>query len=319
MQQSITHITFSGGGLTGISYLGVIQYIVMEKLDKQIKHVSGTSIGSIMAAIFCMGIWDFDKYIRTYIPTIFISRSQILEIFTKNGFIDTQIIIEPLITAMTQYGYDKHITFLQLAKQTGKILLIPASCIDTTSVTYFSVDTTPNVEILDAIRASCAIPLIFQPVKIGSEFYVDGVLTNNTPLPNDDKTNNNHIQNTLIIIVNHIRESQTQYVNDSESYSLFTYCLRLLMFMIPKKIFTDYSNILEFTNISTGINAIPVIFEKDGIRIHLTNEEIDKAIVEGIEKTHDWFMLMQKDSLHEQEDPSQYDPHHIQLDLNQPK
>ena len=56
------------------------------------------------------------------------------------------------------------ISFIDFAKQTGKNLVICASNIVNRKETYFSLDTTPNICVLFALKASIAIPLVFTPV-----------------------------------------------------------------------------------------------------------------------------------------------------------
>jgi hypothetical protein len=48
-------------------------------------------------------------------------------------------------------------------------------------VTYFDVDATPDLAIARAVRASSAVPLLFAPVEIDGELFVDGGLLKNLP------------------------------------------------------------------------------------------------------------------------------------------
>jgi predicted patatin/cPLA2 family phospholipase len=66
--------------------------------------------------------------------------------------------------------------------KTGKDLIICATNALNMKATYFSVNTTPNVLVIDAVRASCAIPLIIKPVKIGDTYYIDGCITDDLPI-----------------------------------------------------------------------------------------------------------------------------------------
>ena len=52
---------------------------------------------------------------------------------------------------------------------------------------YFNYLLTPDVKIIDTIRASTAIPLIFPAYQINSDFYYDGGIGNNCPADTIDE------------------------------------------------------------------------------------------------------------------------------------
>ncbi len=51
---------------------------------------------------------------------------------------------------------------------------IPAVSLDTGELTVFGRDEGHDVDVADAVAASCAIPAFFRPVKINGQRYVDG-------------------------------------------------------------------------------------------------------------------------------------------------
>lgn len=54
---------------------------------------------------------------------------------------------------------------------------------DVTAMTcvHLSHETHPSLSVVDAVCASCAIPLLFRPILIGGHLYVDGCLTQSVP------------------------------------------------------------------------------------------------------------------------------------------
>lgn len=50
------YLVFSGGGLSGLIYLGTLRYLQQENYYKKIKHIAGTSVGSIFATAFALNI-----------------------------------------------------------------------------------------------------------------------------------------------------------------------------------------------------------------------------------------------------------------------
>ncbi len=87
------------------------------------------------------------------------------------------------------------ITFKDLAdlrvcnSELFKDLLITAVNKTTGQLEIFSANTTPDVEIALACRASASIPIFFEAVKIGESTYVDGGYIDNIPLSYFDQNN----------------------------------------------------------------------------------------------------------------------------------
>lgn len=63
-----------------------------------------------------------------------------------------------------------------------KDLYITAVNKSTGELEVFNATNTPDVEIALACRASASIPLVFEPVKIGDNYYVDGGYRDNVPM-----------------------------------------------------------------------------------------------------------------------------------------
>lgn len=289
MAPVLTHITFSGGGMHGLVYLGVLKYLYMENLHSSVKTVAGTSIGAIMGCILCLGIHNFEEHFYKSIHSLKLPGSDLMNIFTKDkyGIANPIHIVTGLINAMKAHGYDHEMTFLDLAKKTGRNLLVSATCIETSKATYFSVDTTPNVRVVDAIKASCAIPLIFHPVQIGEYHYVDGCFTDNFPVKQCIQQSTTH--ESLIVGI------ESSIVNATSPLDSFpAYLSHFVGYMIRNNV-TDQENKLHKHRIickNPCLNIFPIQASKDGIRLNLTKEDVEKAIVQGIELTHEWFMSL---------------------------
>ncbi|MCC8417993.1 MAG: patatin-like phospholipase family protein [Rickettsia endosymbiont of Bryobia graminum] len=63
-----------------------------------------------------------------------------------------------------------------------KDLYITAVNKGTGELEIFNADNTPDIEIALACRASASIPVVFEPVKIGDNYYVDGGYRDNIPM-----------------------------------------------------------------------------------------------------------------------------------------
>jgi predicted acylesterase/phospholipase RssA len=163
-----------------MTYLGALKYIYQEKMDKDIIHVCGASAGALYGAGFVLGI-PIDVMEETMKKVLKEETSKVdlnkVILFYKEFGIDDGSRIVNIIKL-----YAKNMTFLDLAKTTGKNLIVCATHVSTMTPTFFSVETTPNVLIVDAVRASLAIPFLISPVQIGDEFYIDGGATYGIPV-----------------------------------------------------------------------------------------------------------------------------------------
>jgi predicted acylesterase/phospholipase RssA len=92
-----------------------------------------------------------------------------------------------------------------------KGLVITATRKDNGELTVFNAQNTPNVKIIDAFRASFALPILFKPNEINGVEYIDGAFKEMLPFghfENKNIGNNNSIGNGRILSV--MLDSQDQ-------------------------------------------------------------------------------------------------------------
>jgi NTE family protein len=154
-------LALGGGFARGFAHLGVLQ--VLEQNHIPISHIAGTSVGSILGAAYASGA-PLDRIIETCRTLRFrdiarwrVSRlglasnhrlaSLIERVFESRDFEDLRI---PLAVVATDLTSGEPVIFTQ-----GNLV--------------------------DAIRASCAFPGLFEPVEIGTRCLADGGLV--APVP----------------------------------------------------------------------------------------------------------------------------------------
>jgi hypothetical protein len=95
------------------------------------------------------------------------------------------------------------VTFTEHHETFGVGLSLTGSNLFTGKTVYFSVETTPDLPVATAVRASMSLPGIFKPVRIRSQddaidgLYVDGGVWNNTPA---DAFDENLAQPTTLVL-----------------------------------------------------------------------------------------------------------------------
>jgi NTE family protein len=148
-------LVLGAGASRGFAHVGVVKVLEMNKVPIHI--VVGTSAGSVIGSLYAYGNSAF----KLQEMALSIEKGDIIDplIVPTNGFIKGDKLEEFINKALKNTTIDKlKIPFYAVATdiQSGQEFL-------------FSRGNTGA-----AVRASCAIPGVFRPVKIGDRMYVDG-------------------------------------------------------------------------------------------------------------------------------------------------
>jgi NTE family protein len=188
----IENLVFEGGGVKGSCYAGSIKALTELNLLKDVQRCAGTSAGSIMATLISIGCdtQEIDYIISNLNFKSLKDKFNPFRILTKYGLYSGDAFIKWLQTCINRKGLNIDITFkelheLKLKDSKYKDLYVFATSLNTESIQGFSVDKTPDVKIVDAVRASMSIPLFFKSWKIKqfpNDVFVDGGLAYNYPI-----------------------------------------------------------------------------------------------------------------------------------------
>ena len=154
-------LALSGGGARGIAHIGVIK--AMEELGVKPDVISGTSAGSIVAALYANGMKPDDIFDVASHLSIFKS---VKIAWAWSGLLK----MEGLRSLLTKHIPEN--TFESLKTP----LTVAATEIRLGEIRYFS-----SGELAPAIISSCSIPGVFDPVHFNDRLYVDGGLLDNLP------------------------------------------------------------------------------------------------------------------------------------------
>lgn len=193
----IKNLVLSGGGVKGISYLGIIKYLEEKNLLKDIKNIATSSVGAIFGLFIALGY--------TYVEQkMLLDEIKIIKLFNfydinlnyfKNKFaIDNGQKISKFINLLILKKFGKaNITFKDLYIKTNINLIITGSCLDKQELVYFNYLDTPDMPLEIALRITYSIPFVFDKVIYKKNIYVDGGLLNNFPIDYFEK----NIEETL--------------------------------------------------------------------------------------------------------------------------
>lgn len=168
-------LVLSGGGSLGVAHVGVLR-----KLEKKYKftHYYGVSAGAIVAAAHACGK-TADEISEILHSTNLLS---LAFDFSKSNFgiIEGEKIIQFLEKIFEQKTFED-------IEQTGKYLRIGATDAMSGERVILS-----KGSIVQALRASISVPLLFPPFQYQGKWLIDGGLSGNLPLMEAIKEHHHH-------------------------------------------------------------------------------------------------------------------------------
>ncbi|NLG87140.1 MAG: patatin family protein [Firmicutes bacterium] len=157
-------LALGAGAARGLAHIGVLQ--VLDKAGIKVQHVAGTSIGSLIGALFAAGIplhtleqLACSIKLKHVVDFAFVPG--------KGGVIQGQKVRELLNTF--------------LREKTFADLQLPLATVATDLLTGEEVVFREG-SVVEAVLASCAIPGVFVPVRLAGRILVDGGLVDRVPV-----------------------------------------------------------------------------------------------------------------------------------------
>jgi NTE family protein len=155
-------LALGGGAARGFAHIGVIQ--VLEEAGIRPDLVVGTSAGSLVAALYAAGR-----------PGAELGRLALA--MDESAITDWSFPGRGLIKGDALARYVREQTGGRTIEQLPMPLGVVATDLDNGAAMLFQ-----RGDIGQAVRASSAVPAIFQPVKVGNREYVDGGLVSPVPV-----------------------------------------------------------------------------------------------------------------------------------------
>jgi predicted patatin/cPLA2 family phospholipase len=198
--KNIKHLVLSGGGLLGISYIGLLKYLEESHIIGNLKSISGSSAGSFFGCLIALGYTS--KELEIIVKTIKfkeyvnINAESLINFMRTKGLESGTYLINLIKKCIKDKTGDENITFNQVKEKYKIELQIGVTNLSKYKFELLNSTNSPDVPIYKAIRASTALPFIFEPYVIGDDVYCDGGLLDNFPIDSivsdaEDKDNDN--------------------------------------------------------------------------------------------------------------------------------
>ena len=158
----VVGLALAGGGARGIAHVGVIRALLEHGIEPKI--ISGTSAGAIVGALYTSG-YQPDSMMQ------FVKEASIFKLvrvgfpidgLTKLTYLKDHLAKFIEIDSFEALKYPLHVAVSNL--NTGNLEIINSG------------------PLFDVIMASSSVPMVFKPVEINGNLYVDGGLLDNLPV-----------------------------------------------------------------------------------------------------------------------------------------
>ena len=297
MKTKFSHLIMTGGGLSGLVYIGIYRFFKEHEVLKDIHYMAGTSIGAFFIFLFGLNI-DYDKIENMCMGSeglchksslVEFNPCNLLNIRTNRGLYKTER-FKPCLVDFLKEKYDiEDISFSEYIKLTGVDIHISATCLNTHSHLDLCNDTFPDMSVLTAILASMSVPVLFEPVIYNDLMLVDGGCSDNLDIYNVVK---NKLNKALYISL----EPDSTFTNEQLQNNLMLYGLSVMLSLIKSshttKIIDDFKNQIDIIK----INNIPIqflqgVFENNMFYTVIEKKILEECIIFGYKKMYSFFEL----------------------------
>ena len=282
------NIVFEGGGVRAIAYGGTLKVLEKKGIIDNLQKFAGTSAGALTALMLLIGyrsgeivqtLMDFD--FGSLLDDSWGITADIYRLYKKYGYHRGIYLTKFIKKLLEQKNYSPNITFTQLYEITKKELVIVTTNISKDTVRYLSYHTSPEMPVYLGIRASMAIPFLFEPVRWRDDLYIDGGISCNYPISVFDSENKTVNKETLGLKL--MSESETRslhgFINPVRIHSFFTFTHAILTHMLNIQQRKDITTIgyyeRSMTVPSSNISSTDFhITKKDKLKLILDAQKI---------------------------------------------
>jgi predicted acylesterase/phospholipase RssA len=257
---------FSSGGINGYAHIGVLHAFEEEytrkglDLYRNILGASGASAGAMMALGTVLGYRAIelkcfaDEQLNLVASEL--RKPNPMHLYRSGSGMLKSDPIRRVIQAMIERKLGvTDITFRELNRRlVGVKLKFAAHNLDVLKGVLLSVDTTPDMSVVEACTASCMIPVVFESVDIDDVTYCDGGISNSLPFMEFNP------EQTIKVYLSKISIETTATRRKKCPWSFFEYICRVIeAFDTATKVRLEYCDPAPHTQINIALPVEGVI------------------------------------------------------------
>ncbi len=185
---TIKHIVISGGGTFGLTVYSLLAELQKKEFWslKTIESFYGTSVGTIVT-MFILLDYDYEtieNYLikRPWDKLFQYDIEKCISSFDNCGSFDISAFYKAFEPLFKGKDLDLDITLKELYDKTQKEFFMYTTELNSFTCVCLSHHTHPDWKVMDAIYASCCLPIIFRPLIKDDKAYADGGIFLNYPI-----------------------------------------------------------------------------------------------------------------------------------------
>ena len=183
----IKHIVICGGGPTGLLSYGAAKHLAQQGfwLYENIETVYGTSIGAVIGAMLCLKHeWTtLDDYIiKRPWEKVIVESLEMFELFSCKGMAKLKLLDDIMRPLLESKDLSLATTLAELHAHSGISLHVFTVELNTFKKVQLSHATHPDLPLMEALKMSACMPVLFQPIIRDNCCYIDGGILSNYPL-----------------------------------------------------------------------------------------------------------------------------------------
>ena len=197
----IDTLVISGASTKIISFIGIFRALYEKKILSKdlngIKHISCVSIGYFYSILLSLRISErfcYECILKTdFMNLLDLDSISIDSLIQDMGFIDHKKVARPIEIILKDVFKKDNITLKELYEKTN--IKITVKCVNVTkSETHFiNHETDPNLEVLQLLLMTTALPIFFKPILYNDCYYIDGGISGNLPIECIDPNKDNYL------------------------------------------------------------------------------------------------------------------------------
>jgi predicted acylesterase/phospholipase RssA len=181
--KTIQAIVMSGGGVKGLAYIGVLEYLEKTKTLQNISTFVGCSIGAFACMLIALGYSSFViKNVMNNYDMSKLNYPSVMCLVNNLGLDNGDRLEQFIKTWLKNADFEQNITLLELHTKTNKTLVVSVTDILSKEAVLIDYHTFPEIPVYLAVKMSMSIPFVYRPVLYLGRYYCDGYLSCNFPV-----------------------------------------------------------------------------------------------------------------------------------------
>jgi predicted acylesterase/phospholipase RssA len=217
----IKHIVICGGGPTGLLSYGAAKHLAQQGFwtHDDIETIYGTSIGALIGAMLCLKHeWTtLDDYIiKRPWEKVVVESLEMFELFSCKGMAKLKLLDDIMQPLLESKDLSLATTLAEFHAHSGISLNMFTVELNTFQKVQLSHATHPDLPLMEAIKMSACMPMLFQPIIRDKCCYIDGGIISNYPL--QECLQNTHCRNDEVLGLRNQWNNPNESIGDQSSF-----------------------------------------------------------------------------------------------------